>query len=348
MATHQLALALTPETRHDIIDVTGRIAATFGDVLSHHANALYCSLHTTAGYLDESLAKRLLRRDGELSRFFRPFRTVFPEGAEYRHDQLHLREELSEEQRAVEPRNADSHLTFIGAGMRNCATYRTRTRVPVYFIDLDGERRTRSTTVLAYDRSEEVARLTIEVPVSRHPVDSINLSDARGEFSERIADLLMKHGIERGRADVTLEPGERHAGLTVNEYETMLMRHDLAEVLRNPLRFAALKSAHMLEDPRAIPGKTINYAKYDLVLLFNQLMEALHVDESVVERLLSRLIAFPADRFLRMKRGISFGVTDAEGRPALIRGRYQSPILVQWRNAERPTRRIEVRLHRVL
>jgi hypothetical protein len=102
----------------------------------------------------------------------------------------------------------------------------------------------------------------------------------------------------------------------------------------------------MLGDPRAIPGKTIDYAKYDLVLLFNQLMEALHVEESVVERLLSRLIALPADRFLRMKRGISFGVSDASGPPSLIRGRYQSPILVQWRSAERQQRRIEVALHR--
>ena len=51
----------------------------------------------------------------------------------------------------------------------------------------------------------------------------------------------------------------------MNEYETLLMQHDLMEVLRNPLKFAALKSRHMLDDPLAIPSKTINYAKYDLV-----------------------------------------------------------------------------------
>lgn len=352
MATSELSLSLIPAARHDAIEVTGRIAARFGDVLSRHSQALYCSLHTTAGYLEESLASRLLRRNGQLSSFFHPFRTVFPEGVGYRHDQLHLRTELSEEQKAVEPRNADSHLTFIGAGMRNCVTYRTNAGVPVYFIDLDGtyegQRRTRTTTVLAYDKSEAVERLTIPIPVSRHPVDSINLSDPRGEFTEQIGELLRKHGIERGRVDITLEPGERNAGLTVNEYETMLMRHDLAEVLANPLRFAAIKGAHMLRDPRAVPGKTIDYAKFDLVVLFNQLMEALHVNESVVERLLSRLIALPADRFLRMKRGVSFGVSDAAGRPSLIRGRYQSPILVQWHTAERQQRRVEVALHRLL
>lgn len=350
MATEEFSLSLTPSARYDAIDVTARIAAQFGDVLSRHTRALYCSLHTTAGYLEESLAGRLLRRDGELGRFFRPFRTVFPEGAEYRHDQLHLRSELSDEQKAVEPRNADSHLTFIGAGMRNCVTYKTQAAVPAYFIDLDGtwegQHRNRVTTVLAYDRTEPVERITIPVPVSRHPVDSINLGDPRGEFSEQVAELLKKHGIEHGRVDLNLESGERYAGLTVNEYETMLMRHDLAEVLRNPLRFAAIKGAHMLRDPRAVPGKTIDYAKFDLVVLFNQLMEALHVNESVVERLLSRFIALPADRFLRMKRGVSFGVSNVSGQPSLIRGRYQSPILVQWHEAERQQRRIEVALHR--
>ena len=352
MATNELSLSIAPEARYDTIDVTGRIAERFGDVLSRHSRALYCSLHTTAGYLEESLASRLLRRDGQLSNFFRPFRTFFPEGAEYQHDQLHLRSELSEEQKAVEPRNADSHLTFIGAGMRNCVTYRTHASVPVYFIDLDGtyrgERRSRTTTVLAYDHVELVERLAIPVPVSRHPVDSINLNDPRGEFAEQVKELLRKHGIERGRVDIALDSSERNAGLTVNEYETMLMRHDLAEVLKNPLRFAAIKGAHMLGDPRSIPGKTKNYAKYDMVLLFNQLMDALHVNESVVERLLSKLIALPADRFLRMKRGISFGVSNASGEPSLIQGRYQSPILVQWRTAERQQRRVEVALHRFL
>ena len=74
-----------------------------------------------------------------LGQFFGAFRVVFPPGGEYRHDQLHLRAELSDEQKAVEPRNGDSHLTFIGAGMRNCVTYRNRPPAPVYFIDLDGK-----------------------------------------------------------------------------------------------------------------------------------------------------------------------------------------------------------------
>ena len=69
----------------------------------------------------------------------------------------------------------------------------------------------------------------------------------------------------------------------------------------------------MLRDPRAVPGKTIDYAKYDLVLLFNPLMEALHVSESVVERLAARLMAVPARPLPAHAGGVSFGVSD---RPA--------------------------------
>ena len=97
-----------------------------------------------------------------MSQFFRAFHALFPQGGEYRHDQMHLRSELTDEQKIVEPRNGDSHLTFIGAGMRNCVTYRTRPDAPVYFIELDGKsdalQRQRKTTVVAYDHDEVVAR----------------------------------------------------------------------------------------------------------------------------------------------------------------------------------------------
>ena len=53
--------------------------------------------------------------------------------------------------------------------------------------------------------------------------------------------------------------------MTINEYETLLMQHDLAEVLRNPLKFAAQKARHAWSDPLAVPVKAMEYAKYDLV-----------------------------------------------------------------------------------
>src|SRR4051812_8885125 len=221
----ELRLTLAPQRRFEAIDVTRRIVQEAGAVLRRHRRALYCSLHTTAGYLDQSLSTRL-RTDGHLSQFFGSFHALFPEGAEYHHDRMELRTELSDAQKAVEPRNADSHLTFIGAGLRNCVTYEARPDAPVYFIDLDGAykgtHRTRTTAVLAYDQERVVLKTSVRVPVSKHPIDSVNLADPRVGVIEQLNELLASAGIERARVDLAVEPGERHVGLTVNEYETLL------------------------------------------------------------------------------------------------------------------------------
>ena len=351
-AATEINLTISPSSRFEAIDVRKRLAEEYGDSLERHRRALYCSLHTTAGYLDPSLLARLRHRSDHLELFFRAFRVLFPPGAPYRHDQMDERTELSEAQRKVEPKNADSHLTFMGAGMRNCVTYPNDTDAPVYFVDLDGEsegmRRERTTTVLAYDHERVVGRETIAVPVSRHPIDSVNLADARTGFMNRVDQLLAASGIEKGRVDITLEPAQRNAGLTVNEYETLLMTHDLVDVLKDPLRFAALKGKHILDDPLAVPGKTLNYARYDFVRVFNSLVEVFGLDNSAVEKLAAKLLAVPARRFLRMKRRISFPATDqgGSGRARLVRGTYQSPILVQWGRAEKQVRSVEVSLVR--
>jgi hypothetical protein len=348
----EIRLTLEPDRRFEAIDVTKRVAAEAGDVLDRYHKAFYTSLHTTAGYLHHSLSARLHHRSDRLDLFFNAFRALFPPGGEYRHDQLHLRTELSEEQREVEPRNGDSHLTFIGAGMRNAVTYRNRPGTPVYFIDLDGTnagtRRQRRTSVVAYDEEDVVDRTVIPVPVSRHPVDSVNLGDPRLGVVDAINARLAEVGLEKGRVDISLDPAERGVGLTVNEYETLLMQHDLMEVLRNPLKFAALKSRHIFDDPLAIPSKTINYAKYDFVRVLNSLMEALRLNESALERLVAKVMAVPAQRFLRSRR-VSFLASDhsGEGRARLVRGQYQSPILVQWQPAEKQARRVQVSLVRL-
>lgn len=348
----EITLTVSPSARYDLIDITSRVRREFGEALDRYGKALYCSHHTTAGYLEHSLAARLRHQSHHLSRFFDAFRALFPPGAEYQHDQMDLRTELTEEQREVEPKNADSHLTFIGAGMRNCVTYRNDAETPVYLIELDGvnegTRRVRSTSILAYNQEESVHRATIPVPVSRHPVDSINLADPRVGFLDQVNELLCRFGIEKGRVDIALAPQERNAGVTVNEYETLLMQHDLPEVLKNPLKYAALRGRHLLDDPLAIPGKTINYAKYDFVQVINSLMEAFRFNESVVEKLLARIMEIPARRFLGMKRSVSFLASDGQGSaPArIVRGRYQSPILVQWRPADHQVRSLSVTLVR--
>lgn len=348
MPPRDIALAIRPRARFDIIDVAQRVRLESGDLLSEYRKAVYCSYHTTAGYLEQSLCARLQHSRERLAPFIRAFQRLFPPGADYRHDQLDARTELTDDARRREPRNADSHLTFIGSGLRNCVTYTNRADTPVYFIDLDGVHekgiRTRQTRVLAYNDETIVHQGQIAVPVSRHPIDSVNLKDPRLGLWEQVLDWVERSGVGQGRVGIALDPAERHAGLTVNEYETLLMRHDLVDVLRDPLRMLAQGGRRMLRDPKAIPSKTLGYAQFDLVHVFNELMDALHASESSIEKILAGVIRVPASRFLRMKREVSFLVSNGEGTSTsrVVQGTYQSPILVQWQRADQQVRRLAV------
>ena len=348
----QFDLTLVPSRRFDIIDVTGRLRREHGDALAPFRRVAYCSLHTTAGFLEQSLLARLEHRRDRLDPFMRAFLKLFPAGGPYRHDQMENRCELSDEQRRVEPPNADSHLAFIGSGLRNCVTYRHRPGEPVYFLELDGIHeqvtRTRRTRILAFNREEVAASAALDVPVSRHTVDSINLADPRLGVLELAEDLIGRHGVERGRIDLTLEAAERDAGITVNEYETLLMRHDLMEVLRDPFRHLTARGRSLLRDPASIPIKSLDYAKYDAVHLLNEIMDALKLSETSLARLLTRIVAVPAQRFLRLKRHVSLLVSEPAGggTPGLVRGTYQSPILVQWAAVPRRARTLRITLTR--
>ena len=351
MAPFELSLDITPRGRLDVIDVRAQAATTYGDVFEQYNRCLYCSLHTTAGYLPQSFATRLGNGPHSVRPYIDLFTKVFPEGAGYHHDDLDRRTELTAEQRPVEPSNADSHLAFIGSGLRACVSYVTRRPGPVSFIDLDGvnagKPRRRTTTLVGYDSEIEVAKRTLLVPVSAsHPVDAVNLKDSRLGLYAELDDLIRKHGVEKGRIRLSLGSGEQFASLTVNEYETLLMRYDLAEVLKNPLRFAAQKAKHAWDDPRAVPSKTIDYAKYDLVRAVNRLVDALGLAESAFERVFSQALAVPASRFLRMKRSVDLLVSDSRtpGRGSVVEGTYQAPIMVQWRRADRGERQVTVTL----
>jgi hypothetical protein len=349
----ELSLDITPRGRLDVIDVRAQAAATYGNVFDQYNHCLYCSLHTTAGYLPQSFAARLGADPQGVRPYIDLFTTVFPEGAGYHHDDLDRRTELTAEQRPTEPTNADSHLAFIGSGLRACVSYVTRRPGPVSFIDLDGvnagKPRRRMTTLVGYDSEIEVAKTILRVPVSStHAMDAVNLKDSRLGLYDQLGALIKAHGVGKGRVRLSLGPGEQYASLTVNEYETLLMRNDLAEVLRNPLRFAAEKAKHAWDDPRAVPSKAIDYAKYDLVRAVNRLVDALGLAESAFERVVSQALAVPASRFLRMKRSVDLLVSDTTtpGRGAVIEGTYQAPIMVQWRKASRGERQVAVTLTR--
>jgi hypothetical protein len=348
----EFSLELTPRSRVDVFDVRGEVSSRYGQALDHYPRALCWSFHTTAGYLDQRVAARLGKGPEGIMPYIDVFRAMFPERAGYAHDELDRRTELSDAQRPVEPLNADSHLAFMAGALRSCVSYQNRRGQPMPFVDLDGvhagQPRCRHTTVLGYSAEETVAQARVVVPVSGHSVESINLKDSRLGVYKQCAALIERHGVTRGRIRLSLAPGERHAGLTVNEYETLLMRHDLSEVLRDPLRFMAEKAGHILGNPRAIPAKTLDYAKYDFVRVFNRLVDALGLRESLVESVLSRAIAMPAARFLRMKRSVSLFVSDRDqsGHGAIVEGTYQSPILVQWHRGARQARTLEVTLTR--
>ena len=350
----EFTLELTPRARVDVIDVRRHLSAKYGEALDAYPRALCCSFHTTAGYLDRGVAARLGQSQSGVMPYIDVFRTMFPEGAGYEHDKLDRRIELTDEQKPREPMNADSHLAFMAGALRTCVSYPNRPNEPLAFIDLDGVHaghvRQRRTSVLGYTAEETVAQSRIVVPVSSHSVDSVNLKDPGLRVYETCARLVHEHRVSKGRLRLALAPGEHHAGLTVNEYETLLMRHDLREVLRDPLRFMAEKAGHILGNPRAIPSRTLDYAKYDLVRVFNKLVDTLGLRESMVESVLSKAIGMPAERFLRMKRSVSLLVSDRDepGRGAIVEGTYQSPILVQWHRGARRERVLDVTLTRFI
>jgi thiamine phosphate synthase YjbQ (UPF0047 family) len=346
----EVTLELTPRARFDIIDVRERLRRAHGDLLDAYPKHLYHSFHTTAGYLEQSLATRLRRQKDTVAPYVEVFRTMFPEGAGYEHDQLDRRKDLTTAERAVEPRNADSHLAFMAAGLSTCVSYVNRPEEPVCFVDLDGvtdgRPRRRLTSIVGFHRERQIARVSLDVPVSDHQVDSVNLKDPKLGIYEQIVTLVKHHGVSSGRIRLELAGGERQAGLTVNEYETLLMRHDLAEVLRNPFRYAAEKGRHMWASPRSIPQKALDYAKYDMVRAMNQVLDITGLRESLLERLFARAIAVPAGRFLRMKRSVNLRVREVDGHGVIADGRYQSPILVQWHRAAGRVRRLDATLTR--
>jgi hypothetical protein len=287
----ELRLSLTPDLRVETIDVHARLAGEAREALRRHRRALYWSPHTTAGYLEESFFARLRHCPERLAQFVGGFDAVFPEGAGYRHDQMELRGELSEDQRKVEPRNADSHLIYIAAGVRSCVSYGTAARA-VYFIDLDGTstaaRRQRDTSILPYDEERVVASASVAVTTLDDTFAALDLADPRFGLFARADEMLKRAGVEHARVDVSLGPRERGAALTINEYETLLMRHDLIDALRSPAQFARMSAR------------------------------------------------------LQRSRAVSLPATPHGGAARIVRGRYQSPILVQWRPARRRGRRIDL------
>jgi hypothetical protein len=102
----------------------------------------------------------------------------------------------------------------------------------------------------------------------------------------------------------------------------------------------------MLRNPRAVPTKSLGYARYDIVRIINRMLDAAGLSDSPFERVLARLMSLPAERRLRFKRSLSMPVAARCGSPHIVTGRYQTPILIQWAPARGQTRRVNIRLTR--
>jgi thiamine phosphate synthase YjbQ (UPF0047 family) len=345
-----LAVALSARARFDVVEMRSRLSSEHGEALAAYPYCLYWSAHTTAGFLDRRLSTRL--GPERVSSYVETLRRIFPEGAGYAHDWLDCREDLDAARRALEPRNGDSHLAFITGGLRPCVTHPNRDGEMVCFVDLDGvndgRSRRRLTRVVGFHRETIVAQMQLQVPVSGYPIDSINLKDARLGVWEQLADFVARMDVGRGRLHLALGQGESDAALTINEFETLLMKHDLHALLRNPLRFMTEEYRTTLANPRAVAGRALDYAKYDLVRVLNSGLGTLGLHGSFLETLLARTLAVPVSRLLRIRRSINLLVAPRpDGRLEPVEGMYQSPILIQWQRTARAARVLDVTLTRL-
>ena len=77
----EVNLDITPNSRFQLIDVSARIREEAGDCLEEFRKVLYCSFHTTAGYLEQGASARLGNSRKQLDPFFRMVqRIVFRHG----------------------------------------------------------------------------------------------------------------------------------------------------------------------------------------------------------------------------------------------------------------------------
>lgn len=335
--TSEITLEFKPKSRFEMIPVRDRLAEEFGTLLSEFQQHIYYSYHTTAGYIDPLTATKLNHSPASMRAYVESFQKLFPPGAGYFHDRIDLRQELTASEKLIEPMNCDAHLTYIGCGLRNCVTYPNRGDMPVYFIELDGTSQGRSrhrrTTVVGYNHEEPAGICRLEVPVTSHSIDTVNLRSSELGLFETLNDELKRRGISHGRIDLRLDRDDKYAGLTVNEYETLLMNHDLHEVIRDPLRFMAEKGLHLFQRPGILMSKLRGYARYDLVRVIQKMVDELGLKESFLEDVIYSFMAYPASRRLSMKRSLSLLVTEKDGVGRIAQGRYQSPILIQWSRA---------------
>ncbi len=319
------------------------------------------SLHTTAGFFEQSLSSTLGNKSQSIQSLIRSAHRLFPEGAPYWHDQMELRSELTPEQRKSEPLNADSHLTFICLGMCSSVLYPFDQTNPIFFVDLDGEFqgtfRDRKILAIGYNRSECLHEERFCVSMPDEDRCTLDLS----QYLREVQSLVAQHKIRRGVVSLELEHEENHAGITVNEFENLLVQRDITDVLLNPLRYMLDSASELARHPQRLPRKAKKILKYELHLAIQDCLRLAGRSASVIEHMVGRLgmnlplleniidrLATPLEaRWMNLGRITRFLInTDDDGEYGHISiGTYQSPILIQWRKPDSLERTLRVRLH---
>lgn len=308
-----VTVRLRPSHRHAVLPVREAVRRACPAVLEQPQVA-YSAHHTTAGFLDAEARAQTGPSASAIRRFIAPYRTLFPYGASYQHDQMHLRTELRPEQRRCEPRNADAHLAYMGAGLVACL--QTVPTEPLALVDMDGvntetgHHRTRRVTAVGFTEARTAAMFEVPVPAPLHPVGATSLRDPRLGVIARIHAVLAEHTVHFGCVHLALTDNPDDAALVVNEYEKQLMRHDMTQVLRTPRHFQPKEKEHVSASVSAIAGDSGAGARAAQE-------PALRLHDTV--RLLVRP---PADN----------------GTSRLVQGRYQSPIMLHRTPRERTIR----------
>jgi thiamine phosphate synthase YjbQ (UPF0047 family) len=345
----EINFAITPNSRFDLIDI--RKIAGCSATLQAFPHVLYSSFHTTAGFLEQNLISSLTRptRHGLYS-YFRLFRRLFPEGAGYHHDDLRLRQELSESQRRLEPRNGDAHLAFICSGMCNNVKYFNRTEEPILLVELDGVGvegpRQRITTIIAFNEERIVARELFAIPPPSQAISAVNLKEARFGIYAFLHEQIERYAVTKGRVYIRLLHDDHHASLMVNEYEPLLMQ-DLIEVLQDPLRFVSRQDHHVFTNCR-LTTETVSHTKCDCTGFLGHNCSVSRLSELFSEMKFAHMNVLTAYWIRGMKCSISLLVSDQQcpGHGIIVDGTFQYPIMIQWNNGNSSPRRIEVMLSR--
>lgn len=344
------------------MNVGEQVGKVDSGIFSNFDRVAFCSVHTTAGFLEQPLVLKLGNNREGIESLVRSARRLFPEGAPYWHDRMELRSELSAEQRKHEPLNADSHLAFICLGLCNCVLYEFTPDHPVYFIDLDGKSketfRSRKSMVVGYNNATCVHEETLKVDLPKKNQCAVDLNRSLPDLQA----LVAKYQIHRGLVTIELAPGEKHAGITVNEFEALLVERDITDVLMNPLKYMLHNAPQFARHPLMVPSKAKNILQYEIRLAIRDGLRVANRSVSILEYMVERLgihlplleyvidrIASPLEaRWMNLGSTIQLLINAKDKDPLgrVVVGTYQSPILIQWRRPESDVREMRLRLLR--